>query len=160
MTAMQEFPESDSIKGYFESTSISSFILPLCMVFMGMPSQRVFLNFIDSTTESERSHSDSSNREEPDLALEIKDGSNRTLCEVGVEEVISPAQKNLRNKNTKDLVRIGLSLKNALDFIEDRYGVQLFMMPFLLAGKSSAKSWRYTSCSSVGICTSLPMYAM
>lgn len=44
MAAVQEFPESDSTKGYSESTSISSFILPSCKVFMSIPGQRVFLN--------------------------------------------------------------------------------------------------------------------
>ncbi|KAF9429195.1 hypothetical protein BGZ76_001677 [Entomortierella beljakovae] len=123
MNAVQELPESDNTKSYSESTSISSFILPLCRVFMGMPDQRVFLNFTDSTTESGRSRSGSSSRKEPDLTLEIKDRSNKTLCEVGIGEVTSHAQKGLKKKNAKDLVRVGLSLKDALDFIEDTYGV-------------------------------------
>ncbi|KAH7028522.1 hypothetical protein BKA57DRAFT_252627 [Linnemannia elongata] len=123
MTAVQEFPESDSVKGYSESTSISSFILPLCRAFMSIPDQRVFLNFVDSTTESGRSRSGSRSRKEPDLALEIKDGSNKTVCEVGVGEVTSHAQKGHKKKNAKDLVRVGLSLKDALDFIQDEHGV-------------------------------------
>ncbi|KAI8594462.1 hypothetical protein EDD21DRAFT_427790 [Dissophora ornata] len=123
MAAVQEFPECDSTKGYSESTSISSFILPLCRVFMSMPSQRVYLNFVDSTTESGRSRIGSKSRKEPDLALEIKDGSNKTVCEGGFGEVTSHAQKGYRKKNAKDLVRIGLSLKDALDFIGDSYGV-------------------------------------
>jgi uncharacterized alpha/beta hydrolase family protein len=32
-------------------------------------------------------------------------------------------QKNHKKKNAKDLVRVGLSLKDALDFIQDEYGV-------------------------------------
>lgn len=123
MTAIQEFLESDSKKGYSESTSISSFILPLCRVFMSMPGQIVFLNFVDSTTESGRSRSGSKSRKEPDLALAIKDGSNKTICEMGVGEVTSHAQKSHKKKNAKDLVRVGLSLKDALDFIGDTYGV-------------------------------------
>ncbi|KAF9345335.1 hypothetical protein BGX26_003263, partial [Mortierella sp. AD094] len=84
LTAIQEFPQSDCTKSYSESTSISSFILPLCRVFMGMPDQRMFLNFVDSTTTSGRLRSGSRSRKEPDLALEIKDGHNKTVCEVGV----------------------------------------------------------------------------
>ncbi|KAF9176646.1 hypothetical protein BGZ50_000162 [Haplosporangium sp. Z 11] len=98
MTAVQEFPESDSTKGYSEST-------------------------VDSTTESGRSCSGSRSRKEPDLALEIKDGSNKTICEVGVGEVTSHAQKGHKKKNAKDLVRVGLTLKDALDFLGDVYDV-------------------------------------
>ncbi|KAG0345949.1 hypothetical protein BG005_001021, partial [Podila minutissima] len=123
MAAVQEFPESDSTKGYSESTSISSFILPSCKVFMSIPGQRVFLNFIDSTTESGRLRIGYKSRKEPDLALEIKDGLNKTICEVGVGEVTSHAQKVHKKKIAKDLVRVGLSLKDALDFIQDEYGV-------------------------------------
>ncbi|KAG0012323.1 hypothetical protein BGZ82_002638, partial [Podila clonocystis] len=97
MTAVQEFPESDSTKGYSEST-------------------------IDSTTESGRSRNGSRSRKKPDLALEIKDGLNKTICEVGVGEVTSHAQKGHKKKNAKDLVRVGLCLKDALDFIQDEYG--------------------------------------
>lgn len=35
----------------------------------------------------------------------------------------SHAQKSHKKKNAKDLVRVGLSLKDALDFIGDTYGV-------------------------------------
>ncbi|KAF9938826.1 hypothetical protein BGZ65_012125 [Modicella reniformis] len=124
MTAVQEFPESDSTKDYTESTSISSFILPLCRVFMSMPGQKVFLNFLDSTTESGRSRNGSRSRKEPDLALQIKDGFNKTVCEVGIGEVTSHAKKGHKKKNAKDLARVGISLKDALDFIQDAYGVR------------------------------------
>ncbi|KAG9062221.1 hypothetical protein KI688_006553 [Linnemannia hyalina] len=123
VTAIEEFPESDSSKSYSESTAISSFILPLCRAFMSMPNKRVILNFIDSTTASGRLRNSSSSRKEPDLALEIKDRTNKTICEVGIGEVTSHAQKGHKKKNAKDLVRVGLSLKDALDFIQDKYGV-------------------------------------
>lgn len=64
----------------------------------------------------------SSSRKEPDLALEIKDRTNKTICEVGIGEVTSHAQRAHKKKNAKDLVRVGLSLKDALDFIQDEYG--------------------------------------
>ncbi|KAF8928396.1 hypothetical protein BGZ58_009680 [Dissophora ornata] len=98
MIAVQEFPEFDSTKGYSEST-------------------------VDSTTKSGRSRNGSKSRKEPDLALEIKDGLNKTICEVGIGEVTSHMQKGLKKKNAKDLVRVGLALKDALDFIEDEYYV-------------------------------------
>lgn len=41
---------------------------------------------------------------------------------MGVGEVTSHAQKGHKKKNAKDLVRVGLSLKDALDFIQDEYG--------------------------------------
>ncbi|KAF8942098.1 hypothetical protein BGZ47_006820 [Haplosporangium gracile] len=82
VTAIEEFPKSDSSKCYSESTAISSFILPLSRVFMSMPNKRVILNFIDSTTASGRLRNESSSRKEPDLALEIKDRTNKTICEV------------------------------------------------------------------------------
>ncbi|KAH7055048.1 hypothetical protein BKA57DRAFT_434661 [Linnemannia elongata] len=123
VTAIEEFPESDSSKSYSESTAISSFIMPLCRAFMSMPNKRVILNFIDSTTASGRLRNGSSSRKEPDLALEIKDRTNKTICEVGIGEVTSHAQKGHKKKNAKDLVRVGLSLKDALDFIQDNYGV-------------------------------------
>ncbi|KAG0062115.1 hypothetical protein BGZ90_003251, partial [Linnemannia elongata] len=78
---------------------------------------------IDSTTASGRSRNGSSSRKEPDLALEIKDRTNKAFCEVGIGEVTSHAQKTHKKKNTKNLVRVGLSLKGVLDFIQDEYGV-------------------------------------
>lgn len=78
---------------------------------------------VDSTTASGRLRSGSSSRKEPDLALQIKDRTNKTICEVGIGEVTSHAQKNHKKKNAKDLVRVGLSLKDALDFIQDEYGI-------------------------------------
>ncbi|KAF9098467.1 hypothetical protein BGX27_000792 [Mortierella sp. AM989] len=79
VNAIEEFPEFDSSKDYSESTAISSFILPMCRVYMSMPDKRVVLNFIDSTTASGRSRSGSRSRKEPDLALEIKDRANKNL---------------------------------------------------------------------------------
>ncbi|KAI8345726.1 hypothetical protein B0O80DRAFT_471902 [Mortierella sp. GBAus27b] len=121
VTAIEEFPEFDGSKEYSESAGISSFILPLCRTFMSIPHKRVFLNFVDSTTSSGRS---SGSRKEPDMALEIKDKMNKTICEVGIGEVTSHAQKDHWKKNAKDLVRIGLSLKDALDWMQDNYDVE------------------------------------
>ncbi|KAF9536490.1 hypothetical protein EC957_010659, partial [Mortierella hygrophila] len=123
VTAIEEFPKTDSSKSYSESTAISSFIQPLCRAFMSMPNKRVILNFVDSTTASGRLRNGSSSRKEPDLALEVKDRTNKTICEVGIGEVTSHTQKGYKKKNAKDLVRVGLSLKDALDFIQDKYGV-------------------------------------
>lgn len=58
------------------------------------------------------------------MALEIKDKTNKTICEVGIGEVTSHAQKGHWKKNAKDLVRIGLSLKDALDWMQDNYDVE------------------------------------
>ncbi|KAF9342339.1 hypothetical protein BGX26_007759, partial [Mortierella sp. AD094] len=63
-------------------------------------------------------------RKEPDLALEIKDRTNKIIFEVGIGEVTSHAQKGHKKKNAKDLVRIGLSLKDTLDRIQDKYSVE------------------------------------
>ncbi|KAF8926406.1 hypothetical protein BGZ47_002714, partial [Haplosporangium gracile] len=60
-------------------------------------------------------------RQEPDLALEIKDRTNKTICEVGIGEVTFHAQK-AHKKYAKDMVRVGVSMKDALDFIQDGYG--------------------------------------
>lgn len=68
-------------------------------------------------------------RKEPDLALEIKDRSNKTILEVGIGEVTSHAEKTHKKKNAKDLVRIGLSLKDALDYVQDAYGVNGAILP-------------------------------
>ncbi|KAK3815394.1 MAG: hypothetical protein J3Q66DRAFT_208895 [Benniella sp.] len=121
ITAIEEFPEFDGSKEYSESAGISSFILPLCRAFMSIPHKRVFLNFVDSTTSSGRS---CGSRKEPDMALEIKDKTNKTICEVGIGEVTSHEQKGHWKKNAKDLVRIGLSLKDALDWMQDNYDVE------------------------------------
>jgi sorbitol-specific phosphotransferase system component IIBC len=42
---------------------------------------------------------------------------------VWIGEVTSLAQKGYKKKNAKDLVRVGLSLKDAMDFIQDEFGV-------------------------------------
>ncbi|KAF9946561.1 hypothetical protein BGZ72_000230 [Mortierella alpina] len=139
VSAIEEFPEFDSSKSYSESTAISSFILPLCRAFMSMPSERVILNFIDATTSSGRLRNGSSSRKEPDLALEIKDRTNKTICEVGIGEVTSHAQKAHKKKNAKDLVRVGLSLKDALDFIQDEYDVHdALLVGWQVIGQSMA----------------------
>lgn len=78
---------------------------------------------MDKTTVSGKSRTGTKSKREPDLVLELKDQSNKTLCELGIGEGTSHAHKNYRKKNAKDLARIGLGLKDALDLIQDKYGV-------------------------------------
>ncbi|KAF9923161.1 hypothetical protein BGZ65_009083, partial [Modicella reniformis] len=109
--AIEEFPESDSSKEHSEFSAISSFILPLCRVFMSMSYKRCRLN--------ERIGRSSRSRMESYLALEIKDKTNKSICEVGIGEVTSHEQKGHHKNNAKDLVRIGLSLKDDLDWMDN-----------------------------------------
>ncbi|KAG0317595.1 hypothetical protein BG000_004510 [Podila horticola] len=121
--AVSKFPVKDTTKLYSESTGLSSYVLPLCQAFMGDPDNLVFLNFVDKSTVSGKSRAGTKSKREPDLVLELKDQSNRTLCELGIGEGTSHAHKNYKKKNAKDLARIGLGLKDALDLIQDKYGV-------------------------------------
>ncbi|KAI8599334.1 hypothetical protein EDD21DRAFT_162792 [Dissophora ornata] len=100
VSALQEFPLTNTTRAYSESTAISSFILPICRVFVAAPDKKLFLNFVDSTYLSGKA---TSSRKEPDLGLDIKDEANKTICNVGVAEVTSIAQKGCRKKNAKDL---------------------------------------------------------
>ncbi|KAG0320828.1 hypothetical protein BG000_003445 [Podila horticola] len=63
---------------------------------------------VDKTTVSGKSRTGTRSQREPDLMLELKDKSNKTLCELGI-----------------DLARIGLGLKDALDLIQDKYAVDV-----------------------------------
>lgn len=81
---------------------------------------------MDSTYLSGKS---SSSRKEPDLGLDIKDEANNVICNVGVAEVTSIAQKGCRKKNAKDLVRLGEMLKNVLDRLQDDFGVTKAVVP-------------------------------
>lgn len=72
---------------------------------------------------SGKSRTRTKSKREPDLVLELKDKTNKTVCELGIGEGTSHAHKNYRKKNAKDLARIGLGLKDALDLIQDKYGV-------------------------------------
>ncbi|KAF9323223.1 hypothetical protein BGZ91_003763, partial [Linnemannia elongata] len=75
----------------------------------------------------------------PDLALEIKDRTNKPICEVGIGEVTSHAQRAHKKKNAKDSVRVELSLKDALDFIQDEYGVHdALLVGWQVIGQSMA----------------------
>ncbi|KAK3836508.1 MAG: hypothetical protein JOS17DRAFT_772017 [Linnemannia elongata] len=121
--AVLKFPVKDTTKLYSESTGLSSYVLPLCQAFMGDPEKMVFLNFVDKTTVSGKSRTRTKSKREPDLVLELKDKTNKTVCELGIGEGTSHAHKNYRKKNAKDLARIGLGLKDALDLIQDKYGV-------------------------------------
>ncbi|KAF9325122.1 hypothetical protein BG006_011377 [Podila minutissima] len=78
---------------------------------------------VDKTTVSGKSRAGTKSKREPDLVLELKDQSNKTVCELGIGEGTSHAHRNYRKKNAKDLARIGLGLKDALDLIQDKYGV-------------------------------------
>jgi hypothetical protein len=67
----------------------------------------------------------------------LKDRSNRTLCDLGIGEVTSYAQQNHTSKNAKDLIRVGLGLKDALDYVEDKYNVtDAFLIGFQVIGQS------------------------
>ncbi|KAF8953044.1 hypothetical protein BGZ46_003311 [Entomortierella lignicola] len=123
VSAVSNFPVKDVSKSYSESTGISSYVLPLCQVFMGDPEKLVFLNFVDKTTVSGKSRTGTKSKREPDLVLELKDQSNKTVCELGLGEATSHAYKNHHKKNRKDLVRIGLGLKDAHDHIQDKFGI-------------------------------------
>lgn len=72
-----------------------------------------------------------SSRKEPDLVLEMKDEVNKSLCDMGFGEVTSNAQKRCWKKNAKDLVRVGEMLKNALDRLEDDFGITNAVLPGL-----------------------------
>ncbi|KAF9280191.1 hypothetical protein BGZ74_002659 [Mortierella antarctica] len=70
-----------------------------------------------------------SSRKEPDLGLDFKDDANKTICNVGIAEVTSIAQKGYKKKNAKDLVRVGEMLKNALDRLQDDFGITDAVVP-------------------------------
>ncbi|KAF9149317.1 hypothetical protein BG015_008888 [Linnemannia schmuckeri] len=78
---------------------------------------------LDKTTVSGKSRTGTKSKREPVLVLELKDKTNTTVWELGISEGASHAHKNYRKKNTKGLMRIGLRLKDALDLIQDKYGV-------------------------------------
>ncbi|KAF9110427.1 hypothetical protein BGX27_006359 [Mortierella sp. AM989] len=126
VSALQEFPSSDTTKVYSESTAISSFILPICRVFVSAPDKKLFLDFVDTANHAGKA---SISRKEPDLALNLKDDSNITICNIGIGEVTSMAQRGYKKKNAKDLVRIGGMLKNTLDYLQDDFGISDAVMP-------------------------------
>ncbi|KAF9899760.1 hypothetical protein BX616_002861 [Lobosporangium transversale] len=126
VSALQEFPSSDTARVYSESTAISSFILSICRVFVSAPDKKLFLDFVDSANHAGKA---SISRKEPDLGLNFKDDSNKTICNVGIAEVTSIAQKGYKKKNAKDLVRVGEMLKNALDHLQDDFGITDAVVP-------------------------------
>ncbi|KAG0197399.1 hypothetical protein BGX28_009107 [Mortierella sp. GBA30] len=120
LSALNDFPLVND-KSYSESTGISCYIAPLCRVFMASTEKLTFFNFVDKKTVSSQT---TSSRKEPDMVLELKDASNRTICDLAFGEATSHSQQNQHKKNAKDLVRLGLNLKDSLDSIEDRYDVR------------------------------------
>ncbi|KAG0207105.1 hypothetical protein BGX28_001581 [Mortierella sp. GBA30] len=131
VNAVEHFPIYDSTKEYSESVAIASYILPLCRVFIGDPDKMAFLNFVDTISNLGDSRSPAKSNRRPDIVLELKDRSNQTLYDLGIGEVTSFAQQSHQSKNAKDLVRIGHSLKDALDRLEDRYNVtEAFLIGF------------------------------
>ena len=70
----------------------------------------LYVRSVDSTTSSGRS---SKSCKEPDLAIEFKYKAGKTVCEVGIGEVTSHAQKGQKKKNAKDTTLL-FSIKNGL----------------------------------------------
>lgn len=94
---------------------------------------------VDKTTVSGKSRAGSKSHKEPDLVLELKCATNKTICELGIEEVTSLAQRNYEKKNAKDLVRVGLALKEAwISFKTCLESMTLFFQD----GRSLARQWR------------------
>jgi hypothetical protein len=92
---------------------------------------------VDTVTVSGNTRDNVKSTKEPDLALELKDRSNRTLCELAIGEVTSNAQQNHLSKNARDLARVGLSLKDALDHLEDKYSVtDAYLIGFQVIGQA------------------------
>ncbi|KAI7820577.1 hypothetical protein BC939DRAFT_457777 [Gamsiella multidivaricata] len=120
LSALNDFPLVND-KSYSESTGVSSYITPLCRVFMANTEKCTFFNFVDKKTVSSQT---TSSRKEPDMVLELKDASNKTICDLAFGEATSHAQQKQHKKNAKDVVRLGLNLKDSLDNIEDKYGVR------------------------------------
>ncbi|KAF9345159.1 hypothetical protein BGX26_003461, partial [Mortierella sp. AD094] len=83
VSALQEFPVSDTTRVYSESTAISSFILPICRVFVGSPDKKLFLDFVDTTNLAGKA---TNSRKEHDLGLDLKDDANKTICNMGIAE--------------------------------------------------------------------------
>ena len=59
-------------------------------------------------------------KREPDL---VEGSIEQVRLRVGIGEGTSHAHKNYKRKNAKDLARIGLGLKYAMDLIQDKYDV-------------------------------------
>ncbi|KAG0350752.1 hypothetical protein BGZ54_003648 [Gamsiella multidivaricata] len=122
---IREFPKSqEPVRSYSESTGISSFILPICKVYMSCAEKSTFLNFVDTCTVSGKQRSESKSRKKPDIALELKDRLFKTILELAIGEVTSFLQRNFKKKNAQDLFRVGTSLKDAHDLVHREYGVK------------------------------------
>ncbi|KAG9062953.1 hypothetical protein KI688_004553 [Linnemannia hyalina] len=104
----------------FDRAKCLGFLLPCA------PDKNLFLDFIDTTNLAGKA---TNSRKEPDLGLDIKDDANKTICNVGIAEVTSIAQKGCKKKNAKDLVRVGEMLKNALDRLQDDFGITDAVVP-------------------------------
>ncbi|KAF8941775.1 hypothetical protein BGZ47_007193 [Haplosporangium gracile] len=105
-----KFPAKDTTKLYSESTGLSSYVLPLCQAIMGDPEKMVFLNFEHKITVSGKCRAGTKSKREPDLVLKLKNKTNRTVCELEIDEGTSHAHKNYKKKNARDLAPQTMSI--------------------------------------------------
>ncbi|KAF9103160.1 hypothetical protein BGX27_010718 [Mortierella sp. AM989] len=114
ITAIEYFPRFDEQKT-IRNQQLSHRTICLC-------------HDVDRTPLSGQSRVGSKSHKESDLVLELKN-ANKTVCDLGIGEVASHTQRNHAKMNSKDLVRVGLALKEALDLIQDEFGVEDAVLP-------------------------------
>ncbi|KAF9342386.1 hypothetical protein BGX26_007646, partial [Mortierella sp. AD094] len=111
---------------YLEVTGMTSYILPLLEVFLQSPQNNVTLICPNAKTRAGAHRKELMGEKQgkrPDMLLSVVDSNTETVLEVGCGEVKGCREEKHEATTARDLVRVGLFLKDMVDHVEDMLAV-------------------------------------
>ncbi|KAF9094729.1 hypothetical protein BGX27_001377, partial [Mortierella sp. AM989] len=148
LNALERLMRSQSSSNISETTVITRYAVPVLKVFLNKSQQNVVLdspNIIAKVVRHRKQANDEKQGKRPDIRLSVVDGDGDVLIEVGHEVKSSKNDKN-GALVARDLVRIGLFLKDQLDAAEDLYCVTTSLPVGMMIVGNEASFYLMTKC--------------
>ncbi|KAG0006578.1 hypothetical protein BGZ80_005214 [Entomortierella chlamydospora] len=126
MNAAQRLTRKIQPRKYPEVAGMASYILPLQEVFMHSPMDSVILTCPNTMTKAgthRKELLEEKHGKRPDMLISVINSNTETVLEVGCGEVKGCRQEKHEAAIARDLVRVGLFLKDMADHTEDMLGI-------------------------------------
>ncbi|KAF9327144.1 hypothetical protein BG006_009497 [Podila minutissima] len=119
-------PSMGGEKTYSKITGMSCYALPLLNVFLNHPRDRVIVTTPNTMTQAgahRKELSDDKYGKKPDMLLSFVNASTQLVRELGYGELKGCGRENSDALNARDLVKVGLMLKDMVDIVDDKHDV-------------------------------------
>ncbi|KAF9998039.1 hypothetical protein BGZ80_006878, partial [Entomortierella chlamydospora] len=126
LNAMERLAQSQTSTNKSEATVMTRYVVPLLEVFLNKPQNNVILdtpNTIAKVVQHRKQLKDEKQGKRPDVRLSAVDINGDMVIEIGHGEIKSGKHDKGGAAVSRDLVRVGLFMKDQLDAADDTYGV-------------------------------------